>query len=445
MAAKLFGTDGIRGRVNEGAIRPENFVRFGEAIGAYLSNKTKTPKVVIGRDTRASGLMLQNAIVAGLINSGVVVSLAGITPTPAVGFLTRRFGFDVGLMITASHNPASDNGVKVFAADGFKFSSEAQAEVEALIQSDDALHVSVDDMIEPVSDPSLAKAYEEFALSVAEPNSLSGLRVVIDGANGAGFDVGPTVFKQLGAEVATRGVEPNGSNINFQCGALHPKDLAKKVVEQGAHIGLAFDGDADRIIVVNEKGDVIDGDQIMGALALELKSLGRLANSTLVATIMSNLGLEHCLKASGIELVRTAVGDKHVAEAMKTGGHSLGGEQSGHIILLDYVTTGDAVITSILLCEMLKRRKSLASEVFSVFEPVPQVLKNARYTVVDPLAAEVTQHAIADTETALSDQGRLVIRKSGTEPVVRVMVEANDADLAETYVTTLVELIEGLE
>lgn len=440
MTGRLFGTDGIRGRVNQGAIRPENFVRFGEAIATVFKRKgVKRPSVLIGRDTRQSGYMIESAIVAGLINAGADVETIGVVPTPAIGFLAKEKGYDAGLMITASHNPASDNGVKVFGSDGFKLNSDLQQDIENLIQSDEDCSVEVCEMGGATISPALPESYFQFAKqSVAEGVSFSGLKICVDAANGAGYAIAPGLFADMGADVVSSSVHPNGHNINLDCGALHPEKLQDAVLKAGADIGIALDGDADRILIVDEKGQVIDGDQILGAIGLNYHAAGNLKGGGVVATVMSNLGLEAKLKERGLRLERTKVGDRYVVERMREQGYNVGGEQSGHIVLSDYVTTGDAVLSAIQILAMMIRQGETASELLRVFEPVPQVLKNVRYGEADPLQDDGIKARIDSVIQRLGDQGRLVIRKSGTEPVIRVMAEAFRPEDASKAVDDLV-------
>lgn len=444
MTERLFGTDGIRGRVNHGAIRPHMFLRFGEALGKVVRQSHSQPSVLIGRDTRASGLMIQSAIESGLINAGVSVVRGGIVPTPAIGCLVPQLKASAGLMITASHNPASDNGVKAFGPDGFKLSTEQQDEIEALIQDTNAeCFVDVAQM-GIVSDQSeLADRYVEFALSSVESGvSFKGLKIAIDAANGAARDLGHRIVTHLEGEiVASLGDTPDGANINKDCGAMHPERLQEAVKSSGADIGMAFDGDADRIILVDELGKVVDGDQVMGAIGLDYAARGLLKHNTVVATIMSNMGLELALEERGITLERTKVGDRYVVERMREGGFVVGGEQSGHIVLTDYVTTGDAIIAALQVLQIMVRKNQSASEVLSVFAPVPQVLKNIRYSSSDPLSASAVEAKLSDVKAGLGRSGRLVVRKSGTEPVIRVMAEALDAQDANQAVDDIIEAV----
>lgn len=440
MTDRLFGTDGIRGRVNHGAIRPANFVRFGEALATVLKRNFKNrPGVLIARDTRQSGYMIESAIISGLINAGADVETIGVAPTPAVGFLAKEKSYDAGLMITASHNPASDNGVKVFGSDGFKLSSEFQKEIEHLIQSNEECHVDVSEMGGTHTSFAIVQHYFEFVKqSVGADLSIAGLKVCVDAANGAGYAIAPGLFSDLGAQVLAEGVHPNGHNINLACGALHPENLRAAVLREKADIGIALDGDADRIIIVDEKGEVIDGDQILGAIGLSYYESGRLKGDAVVATVMSNLGLEAKLREKGLRLERTQVGDRYVVERMREQGYNVGGEQSGHIVLSDFVTTGDAILSALQILAMMIREEKTASELLNVFEPVPQVLKNVRYGSSDPLDNDTVQEKIKAVANRLGDDGRLVIRKSGTEPVIRVMVEAFKPEDAENAVDELI-------
>lgn len=443
MTDRLFGTDGIRGKVNRGAIRPANFVRFGEALATVLRTADcPHPRILIGRDTRQSGLMIEAAIVSGLINAGAVAELCGVLPTPAVGFLTRHMGCNAGLMITASHNPPPDNGVKVFGSDGYKLPSEVQGKIEDLIQSADELFVPHTEMgdVRRVDD-GYSKFLDFAKATVNASEAWKRLTICLDGANGAGFRIAEELLYSLGARVISIGVSPDGRNINENCGALHPGALQALVLEHRADIGIALDGDADRLIVVDEKGDEINGDQLMGALALDYHSRGRLNGNTLVATIMSNLGLETRLREAGIALERTKVGDRYVVERMREKGFNVGGEQSGHIILTDFVSTGDAIISALQIIDIMIRKGKLASEALQVFTPVPQVLKNVRYDDIDSLDSPSVQSTIESVSAGLGQDGRVVIRKSGTEPVIRVMAEATEQDAADKAVDTIIRSI----
>lgn len=445
MTEKLFGTDGIRGTVNEGVIRPDMFLRLGEALGYVLKQAVDRPVVILGRDTRASGVILQSALEAGLLNAGVDIGRVGVVPTPALGWLTVQNDADAGIMITASHNPFTDNGVKIFGADGYKLSSAQQAEIEEIIQDQSINCAAPSDAfgcaLEPGHD---AEAYVKFASSVVGSDaSFGGMKLCIDAANGAGFEVAAPAFKALGADVQMLNAEPDGVNINASCGALHPEALAKAVIERGADAGIAFDGDADRIVMIDETGRIVDGDQIMGAIAIDAHARGRLSGNTVVATIMSNLGLERALKERGIVLERTKVGDRYVVERLREGGFSVGGEQSGHVVLAEHVTTGDAIIAAMSVLSIMVRTKSRASDVLSVFEPVPQLLENVRYSSADPLANADVATCIERVRDQLGEGGRVVVRKSGTEPLIRVMAEAFVKEDAERAVRDIVDAIES--
>ncbi len=440
MTLKLFGTDGIRGTVNKGAIRPDMFLRFGEALGYTLRKSDARPVVLIGRDTRASGLILQSAIVSGLLNAGADVALVDVLPTPALGWLTVQNGASAGLMITASHNPFHDNGVKVFGQDGYKLSGAQQDEIEAIIQDPGFdCTVPAERFGHVLAAEFDVASYVDFAIkTTGQGVSFSDLKVVIDAANGAGVSAAEPVFRSLGAEVIMLADAPDGVNINTNCGALHPEGLSEAVRAHSASVGIAFDGDADRILIVDENGEVADGDQIMGAIAIDAKAQGRLAGDTVVATIMSNLGLEGALSREGIKLERTKVGDRYVVERLREGSFSVGGEQSGHVVLANHVTTGDAIIAAIAVLSIMVREGRKASEVLSVFEPVPQLLENVRYQSDDPLSAESVKARIESVSADLADSGRVVVRKSGTEPLIRVMAEAYERGNAERAVSEIV-------
>ncbi|MAI89471.1 phosphoglucosamine mutase [Ponticaulis sp.] len=444
MADQLFGTDGIRGRVNEGAIRPAMFVRFGEALAHVLLSEKVAPTVLIGRDTRKSGEMIQSAIEAGLLNAGANVVRGGVLPTPAVGWLTKHSGASAGLMITASHNPYPDNGVKAFGPDGFKLSGAQQDQIEAIIQDQSVeCNVDVARMGSVFERYDYAEEYQKFASGIVSDGvRFDGMSVCVDAANGAGAFIARDVFEKLGANVFMLGCEPDGVNINLKCGALHPEKLAQAVLDQKSHLGIGFDGDADRILLVDETGQVVDGDQIMGAIGLDYHEQGLLKGNTVVATIMSNLGLEAALRSAGITLDRTKVGDRYVVERMREGGFVVGGEQSGHVVLAEHVTTGDAIISALKIMEIMARKSKPASEVLSVFEPVPQILKNVRFKSEDPLETEQVKDAINSAKDQLSTNGRVVVRKSGTEPVIRVMAEAYAKPDAEDAVDKIIQAIE---
>ena len=445
MAEKLFGTDGVRGTANIHPMTAEMALKIGAAAGRYFRNDgSNGHRVVIGKDTRLSGYMFENALTAGLTSTGMNVLLLGPVPTPAVGMLTTSMRADVGIMISASHNPHHDNGIKFFGPDGFKLSDEAQTEIERLIASD----------IEPAQAVNIGRAkriddgrfrYAERVKSTFPSGMrLDGLKVVIDCANGAAHRVAPEVLWEMGATVIPVGVSPNGYNINDGCGSTHPTLAAETIVSHGADVGICLDGDADRVMILDETGKVADGDQLMALMASRWAAEGRLQGDTLVATVMSNLGLERYLTGKGLHLERTAVGDRYVVEAMREKGFTLGGEQSGHIVMTDYATTGDGLLAGIqFLAAMIDSGKK-ASELTETFETVPQLLKNVRYAAgQNPLEAANVTGAIADAETRLVGKGRLLIRKSGTEPLVRVMAECEDPDLLTEVVDGIVAEVEA--
>ncbi|WP_372426625.1 phosphoglucosamine mutase [Salinarimonas chemoclinalis] len=427
---KHFGTDGIRGRANV-TITPELALRVGQAAGLAFRRGDHRHRVVIGKDTRLSGYMIENALVAGFTSVGMDTLLLGPMPTPAVAMLTRSMRADLGVMISASHNPFEDNGIKLFGPDGYKLSDGVEREIEALIDGDLSRRLA------PSAGLGRAKRVEgvharyiEFAKrTLPRLLDLEGLRIVLDCANGAAYRVAPEALWELGAEVIAIGVEPNGFNINRDVGSTAPEALVQKVRELRADVGIALDGDADRVIVVDEKGRVVDGDQLMAAIARSWHEDGRLSRPGIVATVMSNLGLERYLGSLGLSLERTAVGDRYVLERMREGGYNLGGEQSGHVILSDYATTGDGLIAALQLLAVVKRSERPVSEVCHCFEPLPQILKNVRYAGGRPLEDVAVASAIEAARSRLGDAGRVVIRPSGTEPVIRVMAEGDDRAL----------------
>ena len=442
MVRRYFGTDGIRGQAN-GVITPELALRIGQATGTAFRRGEHRHRVVIGKDTRLSGYMIETALVAGFTSVGMDVLLLGPMPTPAVAMLTRSMRADLGVMISASHNPYDDNGIKLFGPDGYKLSDEVEHEIEKLIDG------NVSKRLAKSADLGRAKRidgvhdrYIEFAKRTMPRNmSLDGLRVVVDCANGAAYRVAPGALWELGAEVFTVGVDPDGFNINKDCGSTAPEALRRKVVEMRADVGIALDGDADRVIVVDERGRLIDGDQLMAVIAESWKEDARLAKPGIVGTVMSNLGLERHLKEQGIELVRTPVGDRYVLEHMREHGYNLGGEPSGHIILSDYATTGDGFVAALQVLAVVKKDGRPVSEVCHRFDPLPQVLKNVRYTEGKPLEHAEVRSAIADAEQRLGRKGRLIIRPSGTEPVIRVMGEGDDKILVEEVVDGIVDAL----
>jgi phosphoglucosamine mutase len=440
MKRKFFGTDGIRGLTNSEPMTAATALRVGQAAGAHFLRGDHRHRVVIGKDTRLSGYMMESALVAGFTSVGMDVVLLGPMPTPAVAMLTHSMRADLGVMISASHNPFADNGIKLFGPDGYKLSDADELEIEQRL--DDKPELVAPDKIGRAKRIDDARGrYIHFAKSTfPDIQRLDGLKVVVDCANGAAYDVAPSALWELGADVVALGVTPNGTNINDRCGSTHPELLQETVVASGAHIGLALDGDADRLIVVDEKGRMIDGDQLMALIALDYQRRGVLRGE-LVTTVMSNLGLERKLKAHGIGMQRTQVGDRYVLEAMRANGCNVGGEQSGHIILSDYGTTGDGLVAGLQVLAALVEGGKPASETLRQFDPVPQLLKNVRFDKGAPLEAEAVKQRIAAAEATLNGRGRLVIRKSGTEPLIRVMAEGDDLQLVERLVDDICEAV----
>ncbi len=443
MTRKLFGTDGVRGRANTYPMTAEMALRLGAAAGRYFRRDgSRAHRVVIGKDTRLSGYMIENALTAGFTSTGMNVLLLGPVPTPAVGLLTPSMRADVGVMISASHNPAEDNGIKLFGPDGFKLSDEAEAEIEALVASDivpsDAANIGRAKRI----DDGRFRYVERVKGTVPQGRRLDGLKVVLDCANGAAYRAAPEVLWELGADVTAIGVSPDGRNINAGVGSTAPEAAAARIREVGADVGLCLDGDGDRVILLDETGSVIDGDQIMALFADRWAAEGRLNARTLAATVMSNLGLERFLSDRQIALHRTPVGDRYVVEAMRAQGLNLGGEQSGHIVMTDYATTGDGLIAGLQFLAEMVAGGHRASELAHNFEKVPQLLKNVRFgDGRAPLDQAAVQAAIAAGEARLNGSGRLLIRKSGTEPLIRVMAEAEDEALMAAVVDDIVAAV----
>ncbi len=434
MSRKYFGTDGIRGRTNEGAMTSEMAMRVGQAAGALFLRGEHRHRVIIGKDTRLSGYMLENALSAGFTSVGMDVIFVGPMPTPAIAMLVKSMRADIGVMISASHNPYRDNGIKLFGPDGYKLSDEDEAELERMIDDPPALVAS--DRIGRARRIEDARGrYIHFAKSTFPDHlRLDGIKVVVDCAHGAAYNVAPDTLWELGADVIPMGVSPNGTNINDQVGSTAPEALQVRVIQEKADIGIALDGDADRLIVVDEKGQVIDGDQLMALIASFWADQGLLRGGGVVATVMSNLGLERFLQARDLELVRTAVGDRHVLERMRTGGYNVGGEQSGHIILSDYATTGDGLVAALQILACLVGSDRPASKLLRQFDPLPQLLKNVRFGGGAPLEEAAVKAAIAEGEARLSGTGRVLIRKSGTEALIRVMAEGEDEKLVASVV-----------
>jgi len=436
MARKLFGTDGIRGKANTFPITPQMALQVGIATGIAFRNGKHRHRVVIGKDTRLSGYMIEPALTAGFTAAGMDVFLLGPMPTPAVAMLTRSMRADLGVMISASHNPFEDNGIKLFGPDGYKLSDEAEARIEALIEED------LSDRLAGPTDLGRARRidgmrdrYIEFAKrTMPKAYDLTGLRIVIDCANGAAYRVAPEALWELGAEVIAIGTDPDGYNINRDVGSTAPAALRAKVHEVRADIGIALDGDADRVIIIDERGEVVDGDQLMAVVAASWAEAGRLSKPGIVATIMSNLGLERYLGGLGLSLDRTKVGDRYVVERMRSGGFNVGGEQSGHLILSDFSTTGDGLVSALQILAVVRQTGKPVSEVCRRFDPVPQILKNVRFGGGKPLDTASVKAAIAEGEARLNGSGRLVIRPSGTEPLIRVMAEGDDERVVEAVV-----------
>ncbi|NPV59712.1 MAG: phosphoglucosamine mutase [Actinobacteria bacterium] len=439
---RLFGTDGIRGIANI-ELSPELAMRVGCAAVKVLAGTNPSPFLVIGRDTRISGTMLESALVAGICSCGGRVECLGVVPTPAVAYLTRRKGADAGVVISASHNPARDNGIKFFHASGYKLPDEMEREMEELVQAGAEQERPGGDCVGCVSRGEDAEElYLEHLLSTACPD-LSGLKVVVDCANGAAYRLAPVLLRRLGAQVKALGADPDGLNINLDCGSTKPEGLQRAVVEEGADFGLAFDGDADRLLAVDETGGLVDGDAIMAACAVHMKAAGRLNKNALVATVMSNLGFHRAMRREGIEVHVASVGDRFVLEKMLEEGLNLGGEQSGHIIFGDHATTGDGLVTALQLMEVMAESGERLSVLRSMVERIPQVLLNVK--VADKSALEGSSEvwrAQREWEERLADRGRVLLRPSGTEPLVRVMVEALDPALAEEAARELAALIE---
>lgn len=444
MSRLLFGTDGVRGRANSEPMTAETAMRIGMAAGQVFNRGAHRHRVVVGKDTRLSGYMIEQAMTAGFLSVGVDVLLLGPLPTPAVGFLTRSMRADVGVMISASHNPYDDNGIKLFGPDGFKLSDAVETQIEALVRSPAEIRLAGSRTIGRAKrlDDAEGRYVEAVKASVGRGLDLTGLRIVVDCANGAAYKVAPTVLWELGAEVIPMAVSPDGFNINGDCGSAHPRGLQEHVVLHNADIGIALDGDADRVVLSCEQGQLIDGDQLMATIADQWIKNGRLVGNGVVATVMSNLGLERYLGTRKLKLVRTAVGDRYVLERMRADGYNLGGEQSGHIIMIDHATTGDGLMAALQALSAMLKSGRPASAAFRAFEPVPQLLRNVRVgDARAALADEAVTHAIAAAEKRLGKTGRILVRKSGTEPLIRVMAEGDDSDLVRTVVDQIVEAI----
>jgi phosphoglucosamine mutase len=444
MARRYFGTDGIRGLANRAPMTSEVALKVGMAAGKLFSNGGgRAHRVVIGKDTRLSGYMIESALMSGFTAVGMDVFLLGPMPTPAVAMLTRSLRADLGVMISASHNPYEDNGIKLFDPEGYKLSDDAEKQIEALMDKDGAeLLVPSDKIGRAKRIDSAQERYIEFAKRTLPQNiRFNGMRVVVDCANGAGYQVAPDVLWELGAEVIKMGVEPNGRNINDKCGSTEPAALAAKVREMRADIGIALDGDADRVVIVDEKGTIVDGDQIMAVIGENWHQTGKLAAGGVVATVMSNLGLERYFNNLGLTMVRTPVGDRYVVEHMRKHGFNVGGEQSGHIVLSDFVTTGDGLVAALQVLSVVVATGRPVSEVCRRFEALPQLLQNIPYVNGAPLEHDSVRRAIDAGKARLGGGGRLVIRPSGTEPVIRVMAEGDDEAIVHQVVGDIAEAV----
>lgn len=444
MHKQFFGTDGIRGEANRPPMTADIALKVGMAAGAHFIKEGGRASVVIGKDTRLSGYMLEPALTCGFISVGVDVILVGPMPTPAVAMLTRSLRANLGVMISASHNPYQDNGIKLFSPEGKKLSDEVELAIEARLQSD------ISDLLAPPDKLGRARRlndapgrYIEFVKrSIPRGTKFSGLKVVIDCANGAAYHLGKQILWELGAEVIETGVHPDGFNINQHCGSTHPEVISREVIQHKADLGIALDGDADRVIMCDERGEIIDGDQLMAVIARHWQQQGLLRGGGIVATVMSNLGLERYLETLGLTLMRTQVGDRYVAEAMHEGGYNIGGEQSGHIILGDYNTTGDGIIAALQILTVLHAEKKRASELCRPFTPYPQLLRNVRYQGGAPLEDKIVQGVVKTAENRLGKTGRLLIRKSGTEPLIRIMAEGEDAGIIQQVVEDISAAVE---
>jgi len=441
MARKFFGTDGIRGRTNEAPMTAELAMRVGQAAGAHFLRGDHRHRVVIGKDTRLSGYMMESALVAGFTSVGMDVIQVGPLPTPAVALLTKAMRADIGVMISASHNPYQDNGIKLFGPDGYKLSDTDETAIEAMLELPPRLAPAESIGRAQRIEDARGRYIHAVKSSFPEALRLDGLRIVVDCAHGAAYVVAPMALWELGADLITIGDKPDGTNVNDGVGSTAPEALQRKVLETRADIGIALDGDADRLIIVDERGRIVDGDQIMALIATSWQRRGLLKGGGIVATVMSNLGLERYLEKAGLTLARTAVGDRYVLEAMRRDGFNVGGEQSGHLILSDYATTGDGLMAALqVLAELVVSRKP-ASELLRCFEPLPQKLQNVRFKAGAPLETEGVKQAIATAEAQLAGTGRLVIRKSGTEPLIRVMAEGEDLQLVSQVVEEVCEAV----
>lgn len=445
MTTRLFGTDGIRGKANEYPITPEIALRTGQAISRVLrSNGANHNRVIIGKDTRISGYMLETALTSGLVSSGMDVFLVGPMPTPAVAHLTKSMGCGAGIMLTASHNPYEDNGLKIFGPDGYKLSDELELAIEReILAASPAPGVSPDKIGKATRIDDARGRYIEYAKQSVGAGDLAGMKIVVDCGHGAAYLLAPLIFKELGAKVVKLGVEPDGLNINEGCGALHPDHAGRVVREHGADLGISFDGDADRVIFTDETGATVSGDRILTLCALALMEEGKLRGSTMACTVMSNLGLHEALRAAGISVLTTAVGDRHVIEALRAGDFSFGGENSGHLIFAEHATTGDGILSALQVLRIMKRRGRRLSELAQVMREYPQSLVNLKVRTKPPLASlPALQAAMREADEAFGPLGRHLIRYSGTENKVRILVEHRDAAVVEAWAARLRGVIE---
>ncbi|GAN64194.1 phosphoglucosamine mutase [Acetobacter indonesiensis NRIC 0313] len=443
---RLFGTDGIRGTANLAPMTVETAQRLGQAAGLRFTRGDHRHSVLLGKDTRLSGYMIESALVAGFLSAGMDVTLVGPLPTPAIAMLTRSLRADLGVMISASHNPFGDNGIKLFGPDGFKLSDQDETEIEDLMEADLNGRLATPEKIGRASrlNDAAGRYVESAKASFPRKLRLDGMKIVLDCANGSAYRVAPTALWELGAEVIRLGCAPDGVNINENCGSTHPEALCAAVVQHKAHLGIALDGDADRVLISDETGRLIDGDQILALIAQSWARDGRLVGNSVVATVMSNMGLERFLQNLNVGLERTAVGDRYVVERMRELGTNIGGEQSGHMVLTDFATTGDGLIAALQILAVLVEDGRPASEVCRMFQPFPQKLQNVRFKGASPLEADSVQAKKEEVEKLLSGRGRLVLRKSGTEPLVRVMAEAEDAVLVDDVVTQMCNALEAV-
>ncbi|MBU6339719.1 MAG: phosphoglucosamine mutase [Rickettsiales bacterium] len=445
MTRKYFGTDGVRGTVNKFPMTAEIALKIGMAVGAKFTDGNHRHRVVIGKDTRLSGYVIEPALTSGLAAVGMDVFLVGPVPTPAVSMLTKSIRADIGIMISASHNPYYDNGIKIFTRDGNKLNDQIEKEIEAMIESDMSQYLASSEKLGRVKRlDDASNRYIEFVKnSFPKDKTLTDLKIVVDCANGAAYNIAPKIFWELGAEVISIGVDPNGFNINEKCGSTHPEALCKKVLEEKADIGIALDGDADRLLIVDEKGKAIDGDKIIAIIAEKLHNEGNLKRDTVVITQMSNLALENYLRYIGISTIRSQVGDRYVLEEMRNNKCNFGGEQSGHLVLSDYSSTGDGLIAALQILSILCETKKPASEVLNIFELAPQILKNVKFdsNKKNPLENKEIQDFIAKKESELNGDGRILVRKSGTENLIRVMLEGSDRKIIEKICDEIIDKI----